>query len=537
MSVNPYDHVPYQSYAYVASHPGRLALIAKLFGLSPADPQQCRVLEIGCASGGNLLPMAAAFPDSRFVGLDYSAVQIAEANAAREALALGNIAFLCEDIRQAEAAALGQFDYVIAHGIYSWLPPDAQEAMLNLYRDCLAPGGIAYISYNTLPGWRMRGIVRDMMLFHAELFGDDTKKVEQAKALLDFMAASIPSENNPYGMYLSHELQLLSSVNDSYLRHDHLEEHNEPLYFREFMRRANDKGMCYLGESDFSTMVGTGITESAYRQMSAEIKDIIRLEQYMDFLRNRTFRQTLLVKDDVEIKRKIVGANLESLFVSALLTPELADTGTPDTQAVANAPFDDQTVIGFKSAGGQGLQTGSAITKAALACLAEVHPRALALTELVHTARQRLSAARRSMVSERQDRERLSNDLLVAYTMPGLIQLHAWPAPIAGVVAAKPATTPYIRWQAGRGAELTSLLHETVRVDEPSRLILQELDGTRSKAELVQVLHGMMIDGRVKVEADGCSLMMAADDPRLAELLDQVLAQLARLALLTTSAG
>jgi methyltransferase-like protein len=283
--------------------------------------------------------------------------------------------------------------------------------------------------------------------------------------------------------------------------------------------------------------------------MSAEITDIIRLEQYMDFLRNRTFRQTLLVKSDVEIKRKVVGANLESLRISALLTPEVADTGVPDTKVGADAPdvpdvpgvpgvpFDDLTVVGFKSSGGQGLQTGSAITKAALACLAEAYPRALAFAELVHAARQRLSAARRSRVSERQDRERLSSDLLVAYTMPGLIQLHAWQAPIAGAAEEKPATTPYIRWQAGRGAELTSLLHETVRVDEPSRLILLELDGTRSKAELVQALHGMMLDGRVKVEEDGRSVMMAADDPRLSELLDHLLAQLARLALLTGSAG
>lgn len=532
MSVNPYDHVPYQSYAYIASHPGRLAVIATLFGLTPADPKRCCVLEIGCAGGGNLLPMAAAFPNSRFVGLDYSAVQIAAANAARESLALGNIEFLCQDIREADAGTLGQFDYVIAHGIYSWLPPDAQEAMLNLYRDCLAPGGIAYISYNTLPGWRMRGIVRDMMLFHAELFGDDSKKIEQGKALLDFMAASIPTENNPYGLYLKHELQLISTVNDSYLRHDHLEEHNEPLYFREFIRRANSKGLSYLGESDFATMVGTGIAESAYRQLSAEIKDIIRLEQYMDFLRNRTFRQTLLVKEGVNIQRRLVGANIESLYVSASLHPEVS--GQETQEKATEVPLDDVTVVGFKVAGGQGLQTGSAITKAALVCLAEIYPQTIAFADLVRAARQRLSAARRSAVSERLDGARLSDDLLIAYTMPGLIYLHAWQPSITDTTAAKPATTPYIRWQAERGTELTSLLHETVRVDEPGRLLLLELDGTKSKAELAQVLHGMIADGRIRAEEDGRSLVLAADDPRLGELLDQLLAQLARLSLLSS---
>src|SRR6516165_1854731 len=71
-----YDELPYESYPFVFTHPDTLATAAILFGLNPPPVEACRVLELGCASGGNLLPMAEALPGSHFVGLDLSARQI-----------------------------------------------------------------------------------------------------------------------------------------------------------------------------------------------------------------------------------------------------------------------------------------------------------------------------------------------------------------------------------------------------------------------------------------------------------------------------
>ena len=75
--LNPYDEVPYPNYAYSYTHPDTLATLATLLGLTPAPVDDCRVLELGCAGGGNLIPMAQVLPDSHFVGLDYSGQQIA----------------------------------------------------------------------------------------------------------------------------------------------------------------------------------------------------------------------------------------------------------------------------------------------------------------------------------------------------------------------------------------------------------------------------------------------------------------------------
>lgn len=522
-TTNPYDATPYASFAYAASHPGRMAAIATLFGRTPPDPARARVLEIGCASGGNLLPLASTFPNARFVGLDYSQVQIAQARSAVEQLGLTNIEFRDEDIRSVAPASLGQFDYIIAHGIYSWLPPDTQAALLALYRDCLTDDGIAYISYNTLPGWRMRGIIRDMMLFHAELFGDTQSQVTQAKALLDFMATHVPQENNPYGQYLANELKLYSAVNDSYLAHDHLEVHNEALYFRDFMRRAQACGLDYLGESEFGSMVGHGLSAPAVEKLQTEIKDIIRLEQYFDFLSNRSFRMTLLVKQGTLIQRAVTSDRLETLHVVAgLSSPEIPD-------------LDSGAAAVFTSPSGATLQTGNPITKAALLILKEATPGSRPFPQLLEAARKRLSAQHQATVTRDQDATTLGNDLLIAYINTGLLSLQgvSTDAATTSLPLAQPIeASRYARWQATTTNTLTNLKHETVLMNDPCRLVLQRLDGTGTRETLLAAFYQMIIDKQIKLEIDGQELTPTPDDPRVGQALDAVLSTLAANALL-----
>ena len=148
-----YDEVPYTSLPFLQTHPDRLACLATLFGLQPPALDACRVLELGCASGGNLVPMAVALPRARFVGVDLSPVQIADARTVVAALALDNIEFRAASIADVDDS-WGAFDYIIAHGVFSYVPPAVQQRMLEICARQLTPHGIAFISYNTLPGWR-----------------------------------------------------------------------------------------------------------------------------------------------------------------------------------------------------------------------------------------------------------------------------------------------------------------------------------------------------------------------------------------------
>ena len=139
------------------------------------------------------------------------------------------------------------FDYIITHGVYSWVPPDAQAAILRISHDWLSPKGVAYVSYNTNPGWKMRGMIRDMLTYHCKAFESPEQRVHQARALLQFLTGSADSET-AYGAFLKEESNLFAKVGDDYLFHDHLEGHNEALYFHEFVQRAGEAGLAYLGE-------------------------------------------------------------------------------------------------------------------------------------------------------------------------------------------------------------------------------------------------------------------------------------------------
>ncbi len=168
---NSYDEVPYSHQPYPQSHPDRLATLGRLFGLSPSPITHCRVLELGCARGGNLIPMAFHLPNSEFIGVELSARQAEMARKTVQDLNLDNVRVENASILDVDRS-WGTFDYIISHGVYSWVPEEVQDRILTISSRNLAPQGIAYISYNTYPGWHMRGMVRDMMLFHANQFPD-----------------------------------------------------------------------------------------------------------------------------------------------------------------------------------------------------------------------------------------------------------------------------------------------------------------------------------------------------------------------------
>ncbi len=161
MSQFAYDEVEYPGQVFPQTHPDRLATLATVFGLSPAPPERCRVLEVGCGDAGNLIPIAMGAPGTECIGFDLSATAIAKGQAIANELGLTNI-----KLSQADLMAYhpdGKFDYIIAHGFMSWVPPPVQERLLQLCRESLAPQGVAMISYNTLPGFHLRRMLREMM--------------------------------------------------------------------------------------------------------------------------------------------------------------------------------------------------------------------------------------------------------------------------------------------------------------------------------------------------------------------------------------
>jgi len=506
-----YDEVPYESFPFADTHPDRLATLARLFGLQPPPLKNCRVLELGCAGGGNLIPMALTMPDAQFVGIDLSAVQVAQGQQVIAELGLTNIRLLAMSITDVDES-LGQFDFILTHGVYSWVPDTVQDKILSICARQLSSNGIAYISYNTLPGWHMRGMVRDAMRYHATQFADPVQRVAQARATLDFLARWVPADNNAYGMLLKSELDILRNAQDYYILHEHLEDINEPIYFHEFAARAACHGLHYLAEANFSSMLASNFPEQVHDTLVRISDDVVRQEQFMDFLRNRTFRQTLLVHDATPIVRSLTPDCVKPLWPSANLIP-----------VNPNLNLTSQQEELFKRANGGMLRTPNAVTKAAMVVLARCWPAAMAFSALSAAVVQLLGQA--TQMSSRPDLSAeavLASDLLQCYTA-GLIELHTGPSPFVSQPGERPKATSLARWQTAHGIrQIANLRHEVITLEADQGRFLQLLDGTRSREEICRAAQGLALAGTASTDATGLSQ----------EQVDQLLIQMARCALL-----
>ncbi len=295
-----YDEFPYLSFPFPQSHPDRLATIGWLFGMEPARVEACRVLEVGCASGGNLLPMASSLPSSEFVGVDFSPVQIERGVADVKALGLTNIQLLAMDIMDFSEAH-GQFDYIIAHGVYSWVPNTGAGAASRDLRTPASSGGhrLRQLQHASRMADAQRRPRRDD-LSHAGHRGAGEARRASARGprvprrIGQGRCVRVRQRAAPEAEYLRKQA-------DYYILHDHLEEVNEPLYFHQFIERAARHGLGYLGEANFATMLGTGFSPKVIETLARVAPDVLKREQFIDFLHARTFRETLLVRSDVAL--------------------------------------------------------------------------------------------------------------------------------------------------------------------------------------------------------------------------------------------
>jgi len=422
-------------------------------------------------------------------------------------------------------AELGKSDYIICHGVYSWVPERVQEKILEIAARHLTPMGVAFISFNTYPGWHMRAMIRDMMLYHAEAFSEPMTKVKQARNLLDFLARAVGAEKTPYGLLVQTEVEALRGYSDTYLYHEHLEKDNRPTYFFQFAERAGAHGLRYLGEAELRVMVPTNYPPEIASVLQVLSGDLIHLEQYMDFLRNRLFRQTLLCHANLTPNYGLRWERLRPFHFRSRARSQDAPLNVASTGV--------STFLGLD---GAVLTTSSSLMKAALAALGDAWPCALALPELLRQARARLQAAGvTTMESEAAAEAALGSTLLSVYASgtSRLLEVVLSPPPVVREVSQRPRTTALIRRQAGRQKHVTNQCHEMVQVNDLERAILRRLDGAHDRAALVAELVRAGMEGQLHVETGGVAIHDCDTlQKEFGELIDRHLPLLAGSALL-----
>lgn len=468
-----YDRVGYRGHPLPQAHPDRLATIGALYGLQPPPIGTSRILEVGCGDGTNLIATAAALPESVCVGIDLAASGIRAGQSLAKALGLCNLS-----LRQADIADLGAqfgcFDYIIAHGVYSWIPASVRDKLMALCRDCLAPDGIAYISYNVHPGNLFREIARGMMRFHVQEMGDAEQRIAQSRALIKFLSENGADDPAFFRPVLQREYERLCEIPDSVLFHDDLSEVNEPVWFHQFAAHTQSHRLQYLGEAQFFENQSGNIAAKSMAVVDQIADGRIAKEQYLDFLKCRSFRQSLLVHEHRRLDFDLAGRDLSRFHVTA--PTRLAPTDS------ANEKSGRVTILGPQKSS---LTTDSPGVQRVFAALGESWPVPVAfprLLEIANDAGTTLSAAD------------LASTLMRTYAA-GMIELSLHPPRMTRTPGTHPMAGALARLLAGEDGDVINLRHHRVHIDDfLGRGLLQLMDGSRDRDALVRDLKALVRD-------------------------------------------
>jgi len=519
-----YDTTPYSSVSFPPSAPGQLAAVAHLFGLTTPEVSTARVLEIGCATGGNVIPFAAAHPQARVVGLDLSQVQVDIGRARVQALGLDNLEFVAGDIAGMDLTAMGQFDFIIAHGVYSWVPPTVQEALLAAFRTLLAPDGVAHMSYNVYPGWKSKEVLRDAMQLASGGATTPDEKAREARRMVDFLEEVAPVDGVLARVVAEFQSQS-EGFGDSHLLHDELETFNSPCYFYEMLGRARAHGLAFLAEARPEAMFPGNYGPKVEEHLLEKCGGVqVLVEQYIDFVVNRMFRESLLVHAEREpqIRHNPDRSRFRDLHITAWVPPAEEPTRL------------DASRQEYREADGAMLFTNDPGIKAALDALSARWPWTLSRHELVDAVHARLVDGGRTPSAGLPD---LIDNLMGVLILHGQARYRLHP------VSPEPVPVPLrLDETVRRMVELTgdegqastfNVWHETHVLSALDRHLLPLLDGTRDRDALLDALLAALRDNPLPIERDGKQVSGEAElRDSLAEHIDALPQHLAEMKLL-----
>lgn len=525
-----YDQIEYPSRPLAQAHPDRLATVASLFGLKSPSLHGFRLLEVGCGTGKNLLSLALSYPGAMFTGIDRSVAQIETAKNDADSLGVDNLQFLALDLTEFVATDQGLFDFVVAHGVYSWVPHEVRQALLKLCQQTLAPAGIAYISYNANPGWRIKGVAREFLRYQAGHIKDPVERLKSAQAWSQYVVNAGLADG---GLSALSDLapqpdELPDSIGNQrapgYLFHEYLEQSNEAFYVTEFVDAARKYGLKFVAEANIHEMAPNGMSQSVAEVLASMGDDIIAQEQHLDFLKGRMFRQTLLCHADQPADTSIDPKRLFGLTVACEFR---CDTD------LASHVWGQPMVI---SQAGASISVVEPVAQAALLALSNHWPAAMAFRELIDLARQHLDEAQfpiRPVDELDDDCSELATELL-RLALAGFVELSIEGPKLTNVVRPYPKASQWARWCLGEGKmTVTNMRDQPVALGGFQSRLLLLLDGTRDLNALVENLLPEVGNNEVTVMENGVELSRPlALRKVLTESLKLNLAQAAKQALL-----
>ena len=476
-----YDEVPYPSLPRPQSHPARIAALAAIAGMTPPPVSRWRVLEIGCGDASNLLPLAFEYPEGRFTGVDRAAAPLARGRDIAAKLGLANLELCHADLLGWKPH--GEFDYIIAHGFYSWVPFEIRDRLLALCAAALSSGGLAYVSYNVLPGGHLRRYVWDLLKFHTRRAASPQIRIEKAHELARLMAAR-PADD-PGRAAIRKEMENVIERGAEAIFHDDLSETNDPVYLMDFIGHAAHHGLQYLGDAE--------PVRDDVRDLPLPAEDWFEARQYGDFLNCRKFRESLLCRKDIPLDRALSLDRFQPLAAASRVKP-----AEPQADGAQK----------FEISQGRSLTTNHPLVKDVLCFLASRWPGSVPVAGLPLGGYPPQDAA----------------DMLMRLVEAEAIELWQQSPRVATAIGERPVASPLARCQLSLGLTMvTNQRHQSIDLpDQSGRALVSLLDGTRDREALAAAM------GRIAPGPEGAP----ADAAAIERSLDVSLQELLRLCLL-----
>ena len=464
MAFGDYDTLHYPSFVHPRTHPAFIQVVGALLGQSFAPLKGARILEIGTSDGSNLLPMAVAWPDAEFIGIDPAKGRIQEGQRRIAEAGLSNITLLPigAEALEVEDASL---DYILIHGVMGWVSQEIQGQILALCARALSPRGVAYISYNVRPGWTEKMVISAYLRYFNT--GEDPEAwCQDAAGLLERLETDRRSDEGFLGGAIEEAKSTLAGGQRSYFYHEFAGMAHEAWYFHEMESRARQAGLTWVGEAGvFDTLTPEDHTPKGGWPPALK-GDAIRTQQYLDFTLNRHFRRSLFMGPRAE-RRPFQGLRSEKggeLLVGADIpqSPQGVDvfSASPAT---------------FRLRDGRRLKDARPLVKSAYLSLMDRWPALVDVETLLTEARGRLKWAVSPNIEG--DRRLLLGELVRGFK-GGLIHLSGDMPAIATTLGEAPKLSPAARALLASGnQEIIGAFHNGLELDAPSAEFAQLIDG------------------------------------------------------------
>lgn len=509
--IDEYDDLPYPSYPYSDTHPNKLSSMGILFGMQPTPIDDCKVLELGCGSGSNLIGMAAGLPNSEFTGIDLSGKEIKLAKQKAGAINLSNIQLEQQNILDFDDT--NKFDYIICHGVYSWVPHEVREKILSICSKNLSDNGIAYISYNTYPAWHAHEMVRDMMMFHIRNIEDKHEAIKSARDLLNSIT-KIARPNSPFHSFMRFEVERMMKFSDPYFYHDQLSKVNQPFDFYKFANDVQAHKLQYLCETDLPSTLPSNFSKKTMDLIENYSDDVISTEQYLDYIMNRAFRRTLICHDNIQLNRSLDPAKIKNFYFTSTFRPEMVEN-------------DRSKDMAFKSHTNSHLVAKDPLSISVWLFMREQYPKPINLETIKTGLMAQLKQHSKKDISAEEIETHILGNLLLGYSIGG-VEFYTEPPLVCKDISARPEATPLARHEANSQLWVTSQLHSVVHIDSIHRYIIPMLNGKNTKQAIIEELLQLAKQGKLTVKAHKQKLTDREIKTILDNQLNTILKNLAR---------